>query len=192
MSEIANIYDNGPISPIAKIKDNLSVWTSGQWSHYQILNMEPMPRSRPLTVDPVALSGATFIAANGLIAQQLVAALQLQENDLLHLRWEPIDDVEGILWEQASIGRFVTRGAHSRVDVFTSLYDPYLCTTTFFILGQDRDINLQVQNPNAVALPQARFAFFGFRYKLDKLDKAQGKAIMDDNGRTTWLPAEGF
>ena len=43
--QVANIYDNGPISPIARIKDNLAVWTSGKWEAYRIDFIEPIPRS---------------------------------------------------------------------------------------------------------------------------------------------------
>lgn len=184
MSTVANIYDNGPISPIAKIRENLSIWTLGGWSHYQIKNIEPIPRSSPTIVEMVTASGAAVIAANGTIAKQVVPILQLSDLEFSHLRWEPIDDMEGVLWEQAGTGKFVTRSVHARVSRFTAVRDPYLATTTFWILGRDRNMNLEVRNPNPVALPQARFVFFGFRYKLQGLDR--------EPAMTTWLPAEGF
>lgn len=182
--EIANIYDNGPISPIARINENLMIWTQGKWSPYQIRNMEPLPRSSPMIAEMVTLSGATTIAANGTIAKQLVAILRPGELEFLHLRWEPIDDVEGVLWEQPGRARFVTTSVHARVSRFTAIRDPYLATTTFWILGRQRDMNLEVRNPNPVALPLARFVFFGFRYSLETLKEAPAVA--------TWLPAEGF
>lgn len=183
MSEVANLYDNGPISPIARIKDNVSIWTVGAWHHYNIEYIEPLPRSSPMIAELVTISGATTLAANGTIAQQVVVILQLNENELTHLRWEPLDDVEGVLWEQAGQGRFVTRGVHARVNLFTATRDPYLATSTFFILGRDRDMNLEVRNPNPVAVPMARFVFWGYRYLLKEL-KAQPET-------TTWIPAEG-
>jgi len=192
MSNVANIYDNGAISPIAKIRENLSLWTAGQWNHKRVENMEPMPRSAPIIADCVALSGAVTLAANGQIQQQVLAILQPAENEFLHLRWEPLDDVEGRLWEQARSGRFVTRSVHCRVDLFTSTRDPNLSTTTFFILGQQRDMNLEVFNPNPIALPVARFVFWGFRYMLSNLDKAASAAIEAGTKATTWVPAEGF
>lgn len=195
--EVANIYDNGPISPIAKIRENLSVWSVGKWGHYRIKNIEPMPRSSPMVVEMVAASGAAVIAANGTIAKQAVAILQLSELEFLHLRWEPLDDMEGVLWEQAGTGRFVTRSVHARTSLFTGARDPYLATTTFWILGRDRDMNLEVRNPNPVPWPIARFVFFGYRYTLAALDREEkGKVIIDgiEAGRiaSTWLPAEGF
>lgn len=192
MSLLSGIYDSEPIQPIAKIKENLSVWSSGVWSHYRILNIEPMPLGSPMVVEMVVASGATTIPGYGTIAQRIVAILQLAEREFLHVRWEPIDDVEGILWEQASVGKFVTRGTHSRVTRFTSARDPWLATTTFWILGMNKDMQLEVRNPNPGALPQARFAFFGYRYKLEELSEVEGKEIETGRKPTTYVPAEGF
>ena len=183
MSQVANIYDNGPISPIARINENLSIWTTGKWEHYHINFIEPMPRSSPMIIEMVVASGAVVIAANGIVAKQVVALLQLADLELLHLRWEPIDDMEGVLWEQSSQGRFVARNVHARVDRLTGLRDPYLATTTFYVMGRERDMNLEVRNPAGIAMPLARFAFFGYRYLLNALDS------VPDN--TTYLPAEG-
>ena len=192
MPMISGIYDSGPISPIVKIKENLSIWTSGQWSHYQVEFIEPMPENSQSVAELVVISGATTIAANGQIAAQLIAFLQLNEMEFLHLRWYPLDDVEGVLWEQTSVGRYVTRGLHSRVSLSTRIYDPNLATTTFFILGRDRDAQIEVQNPNPVALPQARFSFFGYRYVLGNLKPGVTNESIE-NGRTptTYVPAEG-
>ena len=192
MGEISGIYDSDVIQPIAKIKENLSIWTVGKWKHHRIENIEPMPRGSPMIVEMVAASGATNLGAYGTIAQQVVAILQLNELEFTHLRWEPIDDVEGILWEQASSGRFVTRSAHARVTRFTSVRDPYLVSTTFWVLGRDRDMNLEVRNPNPNVLSQARFVFWGYRYMLTLLDDATGKSIEESRAKTCWVPAEGF
>jgi len=183
MSTVANIYDNGAISPIAKIKENLSIWTIGKWQHFKIEYIEPIPASSPLIVEMVTTSGALTIAANGSITKQAVPALHVSDLEFLHLRWEPLDDMEGVLWEQAGTGRFVTRSVHARVNMFTHLRDPNLATTTFWILGRDRDMNLEVRNPNPVAMPLARFLFWGYRYLLSPLDK--------EPTPTTWVPAEG-
>lgn len=166
MWENDGIYAPGPIRPVVEIRQNLAIFTGGKWEHYRADYIEPMPRSTPLVVDLVVLSGATTLAANGAIAKILAPALQLNQLEFLHLRWEPLDNVEGILWEQAGQGRFMTRGATARVDRNTRTYDPYLATTTFFILGPGRDLNLEARNPMGYATPTARFAFWGYRYLL--------------------------
>jgi len=192
MSLLSGIYDSQPIQPIAKIKENLSIWTNGKYSHARIKYLEPLPRSSPMVIEMVTASGAATIAANGTIGKQIVAILQLADNEFFHLRWEPLDDMEGVLWEQASQGRFAARAVHARVNSFTAFRDPYLSTTTFFILGRNRDMNLEVRNPNPVALPQARFVFWGFRYLLEALSSAEASEIAAGRRATTWVPAEGL
>lgn len=183
MGLLSGIYDSAPIQPVAKIKENLSIWSRGKWAHFKIEYIEPIPRSSPTVVEMVTASGATTIGIYGTIAKQVVTILQLNELEFLHLRWEPLDDMEGVLWHLASMAKFATRSVHARVTPFTALSDPNLATTTFFILGKDRDMNLEVRNPNPVALPQARFVFFGYRYMLEPLEAAPAV--------TTYIPAEG-
>lgn len=184
MGTVANIYDNGPISPIAKIKQNLSIWSENRWMHHRIDFIEPIPRCTTFTVEMVTFSGATTIAANGTITKRLITFLLMNRNELLHLRWEPVDDVEGRLWELAEAARFAPRGGHARVSRFTALRDPYLATTTFWILGPNKDMQLEVLNPNPIALPSARVAFWGFRYMLSVLP--------NEPSDTTWLPAQAL
>ncbi len=192
MPMMSGIYDGGVIAPVAKIQENLSIFTVGHYVHYKIKYIEPMPWSSQMVVEAVVASGATTLAANGTIAQQLVNILLLNDNNLLQLRWQPLDDVEGILWEQGGTARYVTRGVHSRVDLATVTRDPYLATTTFFILGKDRDMNLEVRNPRAVAQAVARFVFFGYRYVLKPLDDITARGIEEMRIPSTWLPAEGL
>jgi len=185
MSDISGIYDNGPISPVCKIKENICAWTELKWQPFRVEFTEGIPRSRPFVVDMVQLAGAGNIPANGAINQQLLAILRPAAKELLHLRFEPLDDVEGLLWEQSAMTRFNPKGARARVSMFSSAMDPYLASTTFFVMGGlgDKDMNLEVRNPNAIALPMARFAFWGVRYVLDTLPSVPANAV--------YLPAEG-
>ena len=199
----AAIYDPGPIHPIVHFKEKMAVWTGGKWYYYSADYIEPMPRSAPLTVEMVVASatGITALAANGTIVKSVVQALRLNENEFFHLRWEPLDDVEGVLWEQSGQGRFLSRNTQARVDLQTHLHDPYLATTTFWIIGKDRDMNLEVRNPTGYAMPMARFAFWGYRYVLgplslpaaDKgaLERGDITTVRNTFGPVTFVPAEG-
>lgn len=210
--EISGIYDNGPISPVARIQDNLSIYTTKKWFHYRVIHLEPWPRSSPLRVEMVAgPPAAANIAANGTIAKRLIPILQVTDGEMLHVRFEPLDDVEGIVYEQPGTGKFISRNTHARVDMASCLRDPYLAGSTFFILGFQRDMNLEVRNPNPIALFQARFQFRGYRYVIEdivpqfpaqftdaqkadvkrKLDEGNKAAVAEYIGPTTWLPAEG-
>jgi hypothetical protein len=185
--EVANIYDNGPISPVARIKDKIAVWTEKKYIPYQIDFIEPIPSSSPYTIDMVTVGGVNNIPGAGQVAKSVVAVLQTNDKELLHLRWEPVDDVEGAIWQLGNMARFAPRGGQARVSLFTHLRDPWLATTTFFILGRDKDINLGAFNPQAVAQATARFAFWGYRYVLTgpMSDQALSQPI-------TYLPAQGM
>jgi len=184
MSEVANLYDNGPISPIAKIKQNVTIWSENRWMPFQIAYIEPIPRCASFTVDMVAASGATSIPAGGTITKRLVQFLLMNKDEMLHLRFEPIDDVECRLWELSEMARFAPRGGHARVSKFTCTRDPYLATTTFWILGPNKDIQLEVLNPDPVIIPLARVAFWGYRYMLISLQS--------NPTESTYLPAQGM
>lgn len=182
-----NIYYDGPISPVVKQQENISVFSENKYLHYKVRFIEPIPLSRPFVADLVALSGATVIPANGQIQQAVLAVIQVNQDELIHLRWEPLDDVEGALWQLGGHARFGPRGGQARVSLFTQLRDPYLASTTFFVLGgvTAKDAQIGAFNPNPVALPMARFAFWGYRYGgLERLD-VQPPA-------TTYLPAQAM
>ncbi len=170
MSTVANLYDNGPISPIAKIHENIGVLTEGTYQYFNIDYIEGLPRSRPMMIDMVALNGAANIGAYTPLAAQVVRAIQPggqdKKKEFLHLRWEPIDDVEGNLFETANQGRLTAQGAQAAVTRFSRDEDPWLAATTFFVIGINKDATIAAFNPNAVALPRARFVFWGFRYVI--------------------------
>ena len=191
MPEISSIYDSGPISPIARVGENLAIWRGNAWVPYKIQWYEGMPQSSPMVIDFVATSGAVTIAAGGQTQKSVSQTLSMTPDELLHLRWEPIDDVEGLLWELNEMSRYTTRGAQCRTSPFTSRRDPWLATTTFWILGQNLDPLIGAFNPWAIAQPTARFAFWGFRYILtpctgEDLVKFQNKSLP-----VTYLPIQG-
>jgi len=194
MAIISGIYDAAPIQQICKIMENISVWTVSKWYHFKVEMIEPFPPGQSNLVDMVAVTGGVSIAANGTLNKTVVTALQLNDFELLHLRFCPIDFVEGRLWEQAGQGKFMTSRTHARIDPFTHNFDPYFSTTTFWIVGSNRDMALEVFNPLAVAQPAARFQFWGLKYIIVEHTSLRGvsdpKVIQAAIGQTTWLPAE--
>ena len=185
--EVANIYDNGPISPIARVRDNLSIYSEQKWLPFNIAYIEPVPLSSPFLIDMLLVVPiVATLAAGATLAKRVVPALQLNSNELIHFRWKPLDDVEGRLYELGAAARFSPRGGHARVSLFTETVDPYLATTTFWILGgQNKDAQFDVINPNPVGVAAvARFVFWGFRYILEPL-KAEPS-------NTTYLPAQAW
>ena len=205
MFDETGIYSPGPIKPVVKVKENIAVYTQNAWDFFSVDFIEGMPLSAPSIIDLVTVAGVAGMAANGTLAKRIVPALQLNEGEMLHLRWFPLDNVVGTLWERSAQARFNSRGILARCEPMTRTFDPYLATTTFWVLGQNRDINLQADNPMGYAIPAARFGFFGYRYTLTSLLTPQMSADMRKRlmsgdveavrqsglGPFTWLPAEG-
>lgn len=183
--EVAGIYDNGPISPVAKINENLAIFFDKAYRFYRIEFIEGIPESSPFVIDLVAIANQVNIAAGQNIQKQAIQVLLMNENELLHLRWEPLDDIEGQLWQLPSQSRYSPKGGQATVSPFTRDHDPYLATTTFFILGQNKDPQIGAFNPEAIAQPTARFAFWGYRYILSPL------AVGGSVPMATYLPIAG-
>lgn len=207
----SGIYDSYYIQPVAKIKENLSIWTLGKYYHYIVQYSEPVPPSPATVRDIVNLAGQAALAALGTINKRVVDILQLNDNEFFHIRMEPLDNVEGVVWEQGGQQKFGTsRAVQARINLNTKLRDPALSGTTLFILGINRDMQLEVRNPMNYATPMARFIFWGNRMILEP--KAFDFSLLTDSekiivqkgldagdydivkrwvGTTTYLPAEG-
>ena len=205
MPTLSGPYDSFIIQPVCQIKQNLSVYTSGIWEHFIVQFEEPVPPTPATLVEMVTLSGNTTLAAATPINKMLVQVLQLSDSEFLHLRWFPLDNVEGVLWEKASVARFATAQIQAQVDVRIREYDPFLATTTFWILGANKDMQLEVRNPMRYATSVARFQFFGHRYVIEAhpnlppltnhdwpaLRAGDTEIVKKYLGQTTWVPAEG-
>lgn len=186
--EISGIYDSGPISPVAKVKENLAIWVVNSWTRYSVEFVEPIPRSGPYTVDLVIAGNNNVpVAAGGTINASVLTLLQMNDDELLQIRWEPIDDVEGRLWQLGRLARFNSKGGQAAVSLLTKQYDPFLASTQFFILGRDKDPQIGCFNPLGVAQPTARFIFFGYRYTLK-----ENKSVPVHASPVTYIPATGM
>lgn len=202
MPTMSGIYDSYYVQPICKIKDNMAIYTNYQWSHYLCAYQEPLIPGPAMNFEAVVASGATALAANATIQQQVVNILQLNDYEFLQVRFAVKDNVEGLIWEKAGQQKFASKNVHSRCDRNTPLFDPMWATTQFWILGINRDMNLEVRNPMGYAIPAARFQFWGIRYILEplNLDGFDKKKFADGDQNyvreslrqpTVWVPAEG-
>lgn len=166
MNFVDNLYNPGPPTPICQIKEHLAIWSEQRWMGFQVDYIEPIPRSSAFVVDLIAATAAGVLAPGGTIAGQLLAIIQANSNELFHARWFVLDDIEGQLWQLSNMARFAPRGGQAGVNLFTPVYDPWLATTTFWVLGGmgDKDARIGCTNISGAIIPQARLGFFGYRY----------------------------
>jgi hypothetical protein len=174
------------MAPVCQIKENLAIYTDLKWQGYQVEFIEPQPRSSQFIVDLIAIAGVGPLAAGGNVAAQLLQAIQVSAGELCHFRFFVLDNIEAQLWQLSNMARFAPRGGQAGVNLFTPALDPYLASTTFWVLGGlgDRDARIGCTNISGAVQPVARVGFFGFRYILKPL----GDNI-PQNAR--YLPAQG-
>ena len=185
MPEYFDIYEPGPIKAVP-INYNIALWTEAKWKPFRVTYTEGIPQSSPFTVDMCQQRlPAGPIAAGGTIANTAVAVLGMNDKEVCHYRWYPLDDLEGGLWELGNMPRFNPFGGQARTSLFTEEFDPYLATTTFFILGQNKNVTIGAWNLWAAAQPTARFSFFGWRYIVEELPQAAMQ------GPIVYIPAQG-
>lgn len=194
MSEVANIFDSGPISLIARVKDKIGVWGSpaAKYIPLRVEYVDNFPASDPFVVD-MCFQGGVFnpLPANGQLTKSAPLILQINALELYHFRWEPIDPwCEGQLFEDGAMPKYNGYGGQGRTSIFTRLYDQWLSTTTFFVLGKDNNVNINAVNTTGGAQNSARFQFFGFRYLLSDKNPETGQPWTCD-GPITYLPAQG-
>jgi hypothetical protein len=164
------------------------VWTEQRWVGFEVDFIEPQPRSSAFVIDLVAVTGGGVVLPGGTIAAQLLNAIQVNANELAHLRFFVLDDIEAQLWQLSNMARFAPRGGQAGVNLMTPTYDPNLTTSTFWVLGGlgDKDARLGCFNLSGANLPMARIGFFGYRYILKQEKQAD---YIHPNAR--YVPAQG-
>ena len=185
MNVIDNLYSSGPMAPMCQIREHLAIWSEQKWMGFQVEYIEPVPRSSVFIIDLVQESGSGPLAPNQQVAGQLLDAIRVNANELSHNRWFVIDDIEGQLWQLSNMARFAPRGGQAGVTRFSPFYDPYLASTTFWVLGGlgDKDARIGCTNISGATIPQARIGFFGFKYILTP------ETQVHQNAR--YIPAQG-
>ena len=171
MNADRDAYSSGPILPVVKIGQNLGVFTQSTYRFYRVLHIEPFPATRQTTFD----FGAVNTAASS--TQQEVTVINAMEGSLQHVRCFVLDDIELEIAQIRASGRFLANTVQARITLYTQAHDPYLATTTLFVLGKDKPVFGIATNRTGYNLLQSRVVFFGFRYILDRLNPLQEKAL---------------
>lgn len=163
--------------PDIHVHDELEIWTQGKAQFYRVTYKVGLPPGASGVND----FGA--IAAAGTVAKAVVNLLQLEDGYLTRMRFRPLDDLLLRLYELGGTALNYTQNLQAEVSLFTELDDPEFTLSEFFVLGSNRDIQIEVVNPRPSALARSRVKFWGERYLVEAIDKPTRSTI--------WLPAEG-
>lgn len=167
MPQISGIYDTYAVQPDCKIGENVAIFSLNSYEYHRVNYIEGIPAGPASTIDMVAQLGLTQIAANGALNKSIVPLLQMYDNEFMKVRFEPLDDIEVRIWELSGQAKNMARQLQSRTDRNSRWYDPFAALGTFWVLGFNRDMNLEALNPLGYAQPTARVIFWGWRYLLD-------------------------
>ncbi len=167
MPQISGIYDSYAVQPDCKIGENIGIFSLGAWEYYQVNFIEGIPAGPASTIDMVLQTGNTFIGANAALVKAIAPMLQMYDNEFMKVRFEPLDNIEVRIWELSGQAKNMTRQLQSRTDRNSRWYDPYAALGTFWVLGFNRDVNIEVLNPLAYQQSTARVIVWGVRYLLN-------------------------
>lgn len=167
MPQISGIYDAYAVQPDCKIGENVAIFSLNSYEYHKVNYIEGIPAGPASTIDMVAQLGLTQIAANGALNKSIVPLLQMYDNEFMKVRFEPLDNIEVRIWELSGQAKNMARQLQSRTDRNSRWYDPFAALGTFWVLGFNRDMNLEALNPLGYAQPTARVIFWGWRYLLD-------------------------
>ena len=173
-----------PYKPIAKMGENLLVWSQGNWHGYTIAYHERLPLASPSIVD----FGA--VAASGTVNSSLVNSLQLASGYLIQMWMKPLDDLEIVLWLQRGTQKFQIRDTGFRVSLLSGIDDPQWLSTEFAAIGTIHDPYIEIRNPSAYALVTSLVAFWGNKYLVTKADEALEAAMLSGAKPASRIVAE--
>ena len=146
-----------------RIKENLAVWSQGRWQYFNVAGVESIPAGS------VNIVNAGSVAANTTDTLEELTTFDVNDGELLQLRFSPMQDVEVQLWEARSQPRFNTRTIQARVSLMTKAHDPWMESSEFNVLGRDRNAFIAVINNGDYAYAAGRVYFWGHKYKLTPL-----------------------
>lgn len=178
MPQISGIYDSYAVQPDCKIGENIGIFSLGKWSYHQVNFIEGIPAGPASTIDMVLQTGNTFIGANAALVKAIAPMLQMYDNEFMKVRFEPLDNIEVRIWELSGQAKNTARQLQSRSDRNSRWYDPYAALGTFWVLGFNRDVNIEVLNPLGYIQPTARVIIWGIRYLLNPVINIDD--ILDD------------
>lgn len=177
--DIQGAYDAWPA---LDEQDVVVVYTSGTRKPYRVEYVEPLPASVPLRQNLGAVNaGAT-------VQKVLITGIQLNDNVLLQCRIKPIDDIDLLLFLQQGTAKFWIRNSQATVNLFTQIVDPEWKTTTFFVMGRDKDLYVQVNNVTQYNLVQSRLQVWGWRANVTPLDDDTHKWRIDVGQKALYQP----
>lgn len=157
----------GPMQPYAQIGQNLLIKVVQNYVLFRVNLIEQLPLSSPLVVN----FGA--IGANATLpGVSLQTPLQMDGFEIGQFRAIMLEDIDLQVYEPQNLPRFINSVGRYRWSRMAQSLDPSYSRTEIAVY-QDQFPYVDVINPTNQALVAARIAFFGNRYRIQRLKDAQ-------------------
>jgi hypothetical protein len=173
-----------PYAPVAKMGENLLVWSRGAWQARVITYIEPLPASSPLVLD------FGSVAASSTITSAIATSIRQDDGYLVELWMRPLDDIEIVLWLLQGQQKFRIKEVAARVSLLTGITDPYWHTSRFAVLDRDNDPYIEIRNPTAYALGSTLVAFWGNKYLVNEVSSDKARQMLSGQIPATRVVAQ--
>jgi hypothetical protein len=162
-----------------EVGQNILTIDRESYNLYQVQFIEPIPLSAPITIDLVGAVGSGVVApglAAGGVSQptSTITQIDMLDGQLGQFRARLLDDFQAIIYQPQGVQRDSTMNVVARLNLYQQLLDPSGHETELFCFEQQRPF-VQAINNKAVAAPQVRVGFYGYRYALGN-DKGPGRS----------------
>lgn len=166
------MLEPGPMQPYATIGQNLLIKVVQNYVLFRVNLVEQLPLSSPMVVN--FASGGAIAANSTTPGVSLQTPLQMDGFEIGQFRAIFLEDFDLQVYEPQNTPRFINSVGRYRWSMMAQSVDPDYARTEIAVY-QNQYPYVDVINPTAVALNMARIAFFGNRYRIERLKDAQGQ-----------------
>lgn len=146
--------------PIIDIDQNLSVLTENGWEDFIVGYIEPLPPSEDFVKD------FGLLADDGTATDQEITLVEMKNNELGQFRFEPLDEINIKVGQPQAAARFSIKNKVVRVTRLSTIRDPTLKHTEFFVFEDNNVYFTEVKNESGGSLAKTRVQFYGYRFVL--------------------------
>jgi hypothetical protein len=173
----------GLVEPVALINHNICVKYANDAYYRRVIWLEPLAPFQFLDIGAIAAATTS--------QRTQAANLQCWRNELIQLRWFPMDTAQIRVFLPNADGRMQLRNLQVAVDPTIVWRDPCGHLTEIFI-WEDRNPAFEGINYTAVALAQCRLVGQGYRFITEALSEADVSKIRSGTMQCTYVVASGF
>ncbi|KKM05290.1 hypothetical protein LCGC14_1755670 [marine sediment metagenome] len=176
----------GDIVPLAEISERLLIQRDNLWNLYRITGIEPLQPSAALVLNFGAIAVGVPITD-----RTLQTPLELGDFELGQFRMRPLDNIRIRVYQPRAVTKYASKRVVSTVDLHSRITDRCGHLTEIYSYKDEYPF-VDVTNPTDYNLLIARVLFWGFRYKVQKLEVFPLEKLVEVPGPYTAIMGEAL